>query len=125
MMADLSTMAELWAIRDGLKFALMENINRLEVETDALAASQLLSAKNIDNHLLSNVIFECRSLMQRFDSFTINHIFREANKCADALASDTPVSVGEFSTIFTFCIVLLISYMQNLLGWNTQEMYYL
>ncbi|KAI8537071.1 hypothetical protein RHMOL_Rhmol10G0306200 [Rhododendron molle] len=60
--------------------------------------------------------------MQRFDSFTINHIFREANKCADALASDTSVSMGEFSTIFTFRIVLLISYMQTLSGWNTQEM---
>ncbi|KAI8536613.1 hypothetical protein RHMOL_Rhmol10G0271500 [Rhododendron molle] len=59
----------------------MENINRLEVETDALVASQLLSAKIIDNHQSNNLILECRSLMQRFDSITINHIFRKANRC--------------------------------------------
>lgn len=78
-----------------LMFAKWKTLIDWEVETNALAAFQLFSANKIDNHPLSNVIFKCRALMQRFDSITINHIFREANKCADALTSDTPVSLGE------------------------------
>lgn len=37
-----SVMAELWALRDGLHMAAMENIHNLIVELDALAVVQLM-----------------------------------------------------------------------------------
>lgn len=54
--------AELWAIREGLNFALTENIKSLDVEVDALVAIQLLSTTNIGNHPLSNIVHYCRFL---------------------------------------------------------------
>ncbi|KAI8544913.1 hypothetical protein RHMOL_Rhmol07G0002400 [Rhododendron molle] len=48
--------------------------------------------------------------MQRFDSITINHIFHKANKCADALASDTSISVGKifYNLYIPHCIINLL-----------------
>ncbi|KAI8526338.1 hypothetical protein RHMOL_Rhmol13G0300200 [Rhododendron molle] len=85
----------------------MEDFKNLEVETDSQIATQLLSAVNIDNHPLSNIIFDCRSLIRQFDNINIKHIFREANRCADALAADKPISVG--SLYFYISVPICIS----------------
>ncbi|KAI8526337.1 hypothetical protein RHMOL_Rhmol13G0300200 [Rhododendron molle] len=71
----------------------MEDFKNLEVETDSQIATQLLSAVNIDNH--------------PFDNINIKHIFREANRCADALAADKPISVG--SLYFYISVPICIS----------------
>ncbi|KAI8523423.1 hypothetical protein RHMOL_Rhmol13G0072400 [Rhododendron molle] len=81
IIVDSSLKAELWALRDGLSLAKDENIKKLEIEVDSMT--------------LGNLLFDCRLLMQGFEEVSITHIYREANRCADALANDAPVSVGD------------------------------
>ncbi|KAI8539805.1 hypothetical protein RHMOL_Rhmol09G0211400 [Rhododendron molle] len=71
------------------------------------------SASNIGNHHLSNIIFDYRYLIWRFDNINTKHIFKEdqgVNMCADALANDTPISVGDlyFYTYIPSCISNLL-----------------
>ncbi|KAI8572922.1 hypothetical protein RHMOL_Rhmol01G0238700 [Rhododendron molle] len=65
--------AELWALHDGLQLALDRKITQIYVEMDALAAVQL--------------IMDWRFLMRKLGVEKIDHIYREGNKCADALAN--------------------------------------
>ncbi|KAG5566628.1 hypothetical protein RHGRI_002253 [Rhododendron griersonianum] len=62
-------MAELWTVRIGLNFAHMENINKLEVQMDVLAAIQFITAPRIDNHPLGYIIYDCGFLMRQFERF--------------------------------------------------------
>lgn len=95
IIADSSLKAELWALRDGLSLAKDENIKKLEIEVDSMTVLNLIHATNMVNHPLVNLLFDCRLLMQGFEEVSITHIYREANRCADALANDAPVSVGD------------------------------
>lgn len=52
MHTNSSAMAEIWALRDGLKLALSENIKKLHVETDALSITQLHVQQNTTRHPL-------------------------------------------------------------------------
>ncbi|KAH7837193.1 hypothetical protein Vadar_010839 [Vaccinium darrowii] len=91
-----STMAEAWALRDGLELAIEENIKCLDAEVDALVITQLITQRHLECHLLSNVIYDWRSLVEKFEAIAIKHIHCEANHCADALTKDPPISVGDF-----------------------------
>lgn len=84
-----------WALRDGLVLARDENIQRLEIEVDAITVLQLILDTMAENHPLGNLLFDCRSLMQDFEEVSMKHIYCEANRCADALANDAPISVGD------------------------------
>lgn len=94
-MADSSIKAELWGLRTGLTLAKNEKITKLEIEVDALAVLLLTHDYNTVNHPLDNLLLDCRSLMQEFEQPSIKHIYREANRCADALTNDRPISVGD------------------------------
>ena len=89
-----SIMAELWALRDGLQMAATENIDNLIVELDALAVVQLMK-NSIVNLSLEPLLTDCRLLLRKFPNLRVEHAYREANQCADALArigsnSDVP-----------------------------------
>ncbi|KAI8534265.1 hypothetical protein RHMOL_Rhmol10G0076700 [Rhododendron molle] len=62
------SMAEFWALRDGLNLAMEENITKLDVEVDALVLIQLFAQNNLDCHPLSNTIYDCRLLMEKFQT---------------------------------------------------------
>ncbi|GMQ03745.1 hypothetical protein CsSME_00049425 [Camellia sinensis var. sinensis] len=79
--------AELWGLRDGLKLALERNILNLKIETDAILLKQLLSTNISASHQLHNLINDCRYLLSCLGTPTINHVYREANACADLLAN--------------------------------------
>ena len=81
-----SMLAECWGIRDGLEIALSLKISQLEVEVDCEAIITLLTAVANPNHLLNSIISDCRSLLSQLRHVKISHIYREANRCADALA---------------------------------------
>lgn len=105
LLANSSLMAEFWALRDGLNFAKEEHVTKLEVETDALGVIQLLNDHEMANHPLGNILLDCRSarsLMEAFEVVTIKHVYREANWCADALAKDAPVLVGDYYVYLYF-----------------------
>lgn len=55
------------------------------VETDAQQVVNLLQDSNLRNHYLSNIIYDCRLILQRLQA-EIKQVLREANHCADTLA---------------------------------------
>ena len=89
-----SVMAELWALRDGLHLAATENIHYLFVELDALVVVHLMKNSFV-NFSLEPLLTDCRLLLKKFPNLRIEHVYREADQCADALArigstSDVP-----------------------------------
>lgn len=96
-------MVEVLALRDGLMLGKAEGVWNLEIET-------LLQDNQIANHPLGNILLDCRSLMEELEAVSIKHIYREANHCADALASDAPISVGDFYVYpcILICIVNIL-----------------
>ena len=80
-----SVMAELWALRDGLHLAVMENIYNLIVELDALAVVHLMK-NSITNLSLEPLLTDCRLLLKKFPTLQIVHAYRKANQCTDVLA---------------------------------------
>ena len=81
-----SVQAELRALKDGLNLAIDLRILNLEVEMDSLVAVELVNSITTPNAFLSTIVTDCRSLLERFESCSLKHIFREANGCADLLA---------------------------------------
>jgi ribonuclease HI len=81
-----SVQAELRALKDGLMLAIDIGILNLEIEMDSLVAVELLKSITSPNAFLSSIVIDCRYLMERFEHFSLKHIFREANGCADLLA---------------------------------------
>ncbi|CAL5325064.1 unnamed protein product [Camellia sinensis] len=80
--------AELWAMRDGLKLALDLNLTGIEVETDATIMQNIILGNFNHCHQLSNLIHDCRYLLDRLGTSTISHTYWEGNKCADLLANE-------------------------------------
>ena len=65
--------------------AATENIHNLIVELDALAVVQLMK-NSIVNLSLEPLLTDCRLLLRKFPNLRVEHAYREANQCADALA---------------------------------------
>jgi ribonuclease HI len=81
-----SVQAELRALKDGLNLVIDLRILNLEIEMDYLVAVELVNSITIPNAFLSTIVTDCRSLLERFESCSLKHIFREANSCADLFA---------------------------------------
>jgi ribonuclease HI len=81
-----SVQAELRALKDGLLLAIDLEILNLEIEMDSLVAVDLINSSNTSNAFLSTIVTDCRCLLERFDHWSLKHVFREANGCADLLA---------------------------------------
>ncbi|KAI8550443.1 hypothetical protein RHMOL_Rhmol06G0107300 [Rhododendron molle] len=58
-------------------------------------------------HFLSNIVHDCRFLIRKLGEEKIYHIYREGNKCVDALANMTYDSVLDFWSldIAPVCII--------------------
>nr|XP_023901595.1 uncharacterized protein LOC112013433 [Quercus suber] len=80
-----SIVAEVWALRDGLKLANSIGIQSLVVELDAKVIVELLHSNNKNNGNLSFMLDGCRSLLRKFHQVRVEHVYREGNKEADAL----------------------------------------
>lgn len=81
-------MAELWSVYEGIKFAKARGCTRLEVESDSDIVVKQIQTSGIGG-------FEGWKLLKKIKSMIhdtgwevrVVHIYREANKCADALAA--------------------------------------
>ncbi|KAG5532210.1 hypothetical protein RHGRI_026737 [Rhododendron griersonianum] len=62
------------------------NLKGIIVETDSRVLTKLLQDDNLGNHVLCNVITDCKSTLQSLGS-EVMHIFRQANRYAGALAN--------------------------------------
>lgn len=80
-------MTELWALRDDLYLAILLGLNVLEVELDAKVIVEMLKNSHCPNRKLSPLLHDCRSLLSRLTQVRVVHVFREANKYADFLAT--------------------------------------
>ena len=76
--------AELWALKDGLLFALQWGISSHSVELDAEIIIGMII--NSYNQVTEPILSDCRNLWKTFPNLTVEHAFREENQSADGLA---------------------------------------
>ncbi|MBA0880156.1 hypothetical protein Goshw_005923 [Gossypium schwendimanii] len=81
-----SVKALLWAISDGLALALQHNIAHLEFESDATTDVSCICNSETNNLVSSTLVNGCRSLMSKFISTSLKHIYKDGNQCANQLA---------------------------------------
>ncbi len=75
------------ALKDGLLLlARYLGVLNLKIEMDSLVAVKLINSTTTPMLFLSNVVDDCRYLMERFEFCSLKHFFRKANGCADLLA---------------------------------------
>jgi ribonuclease HI len=83
-----NNVAEYEGLITGLTHALAKGIKNIKVYADSqLMVFQINGKYKVKNEVLANKHSICSSLIAKFDSFTIDHCYREANKVADALAN--------------------------------------
>ncbi|KAF7806436.1 putative ribonuclease H-like domain-containing protein [Senna tora] len=112
-----SLAAEFWGLLLGLKLAKDLDIHNLMVESDCLAAVDLLHCNDIPlTHHLSPLIHECRSFLLQFAHSKIEHGHREKNHCADLLARNAVTSRTPFVIYNTVPTELFMVFWADLLG---------
>ncbi|KAK0586448.1 hypothetical protein LWI29_007016 [Acer saccharum] len=79
--------AELWGIFEGLKLAWRAGFRKVLVESDSQSAVLLLTNPTPTHHPLFNIVEDCKMLVEKNWSCSIQHVFRESNRVADALAN--------------------------------------
>lgn len=83
-----NNMAEYRSLIIALREALARNARRVRVFTDSeLVARQMSGTYRIKSAVLRPLFGEAQGLAHQFSEFTINHISREENRIADALAN--------------------------------------
>lgn len=74
------------AVWMGLQEAKRQGIRELRVEMDSLMIYNLVSG--VGNAPTNNpVVRECKRILQEEHDFKVHHVMREANKCADWMAT--------------------------------------
>ena len=103
--------AELWVLRDGINLCLSLNLATIEIELDAKVVIDLLEKDGDYPNENDIIVADCREGLKKFPLVKIQQCFREANKCADALARREVLLSQDF-TIFSHSlddVALLIS----------------
>ncbi|GLT63634.1 hypothetical protein SLA2020_361840 [Shorea laevis] len=78
--------AELSAIRDGLFIAKNLQLQNVILETDCQVAYTLLSKDHNPFHPHSTLLMDCRDLLRTIPQVQLNHVMRESNMAASAVA---------------------------------------
>ncbi|KAJ1379745.1 Ribonuclease H-like superfamily [Sesbania bispinosa] len=79
-------MAELWAIYTAIIQGRNANMAKLWIESDSYIGVSLINRGCSDHHPCRQLVQLIRRLIIDHGQIKISHIFREANRCADALA---------------------------------------
>ncbi|KAK7848177.1 putative ribonuclease h protein [Quercus suber] len=81
-----SVVAELWALRDGIRLCIALKLPVVEIELDAKVVIDLVrkESKNLNN--LDALVVDCKEGLKKILNVRLLHCFREANKCAYNLA---------------------------------------
>ena len=96
-----SFMAEIWALRDGLLLCHHMKLPAIVIELDAKALVDALNNPMYANSVISPLFDDCKLLVTWIPRLCIRHINREANKCADHLASIGALQSLDF--VMHFC----------------------
>ena len=102
-----SFIAELWALRNGLIIAKDLGLNNLIVELDALSVVHMIN-NDTSNLLIEPLLFDCKSLYREIPNKQIQHVYREANQCVDALARLGSSVISSFA-IFVVPLPMVVS----------------
>ena len=93
--------AELWAIRDGLTLCTQLQTQELIIELDAKAVISLVTCNKESFAQYAPLIDDCWNMLQQHPLWKIQHCYREANTCADALAKKAVFSQLDFCILDT------------------------
>ena len=81
-----SVAVKLWALWDGINLCIDLNLTNVIIELDAKLVVDLLQNEDCRNNGKEVIIANCRKALKKIPTVRIQHCFREANMCADALA---------------------------------------
>ncbi|XP_028069972.1 uncharacterized protein LOC114272460 [Camellia sinensis] len=76
---------ELWVVYKGLTVILQKGLSIVLIETDATQVVKLLKEEIVANCPFKNLVDDAKILIRGCEC-TIQHIWKEGNLCADALA---------------------------------------
>jgi ribonuclease HI len=79
--------AELWGVLEGLKLAGRKGYRKVEVNIDSISVVKMIMHGGTSSALGFSLVKSIRRLLDDRWDVKILHSYREANKCADALAS--------------------------------------
>ena len=106
-----SFMAELCALCDGLLLCLQFNIQAIIIKLDARAIVDAFNHQSNSNTIIFSIMDDCRQLVTQIPQLSFRHVFREANRSVDCLASLGPNLESEF-VLFSSPPVDLISILE-------------
>lgn len=81
-----SFLAKLWTLRDGLSLCVSRSFVAVEVELDSKSIVDAISNLEYSNTFASPLMDDCSHFIKQVPQICFKHCFREANRCADALA---------------------------------------
>ena len=81
-----SVAAEVWALRDGLRLCIALKLPTVIIELDAKLIVDLLQKSDDPRNCIDALVSDCKIELGNIPRVQINHCYREANKCANALA---------------------------------------
>jgi ribonuclease HI len=79
--------AELWGVYEGLRQCHRMGFRKVELDIDSMAVVSVLKNRRSSSSSGCSLLKRIWRLMQHDWIIEISHIYREANKCADALAN--------------------------------------
>ena len=81
-----SVAAELWALREGIRLCIALKLPAVEIEMDVQVVADPVSSNSSRLNYTNVFVSDCKEGLKKIPLVRIKHCFREANKCADALA---------------------------------------
>ena len=81
-----SVAAELWALRDRIRLCISLKLPAIFFELDAKLVVDLLKKDMEKSNGIDVLVVDCREGLKEIPMVRIQHCYREANKCTNALA---------------------------------------
>ncbi|XP_075663435.1 uncharacterized protein LOC142633035 [Castanea sativa] len=82
----LNSDAELWALRDGIRLCVSLKLPAVIFELDAKLIVDMLQKEDSSQNSIDALVSDCKSGLREIPIVQIQHYYREANKCTNALA---------------------------------------
>ena len=86
----------LWALRDGINLCISLNLAAVEIELDAKLIVDLLGQALDTSNANDSILADCKEGLKRIPQERVQHCYREANKCADALTRREAMLAKDF-----------------------------
>ena len=109
-----SVVTELWALRDGINLCIDLNLTNVIIELDAKLVMDLLQNEEGRKNGNEVIIADCREGLKKIPRVRVQHCFREANMCVDALTRRGTFLFQDFvifhspHLMFLFWLVLML-----------------